>query len=106
MKNKKKEYIVVTNHTAMRWNQRIKRNVSRKAIEKYIFNGIIEPYFEDFYLLNDDIVLKLEVIEKPKYITIRVITTYGKISETPALNNLKAFIKEKRKYGKMCRKIY
>ena len=98
--------IIITNHGLIRWNQRVKQSTSKYAIKKYLskcyINDSIELYYKDFYLIDNDIIARLQVIEEDeKIIKIKLITTFGRISENPALNNLPEAIKLKHKYGKM-----
>lgn len=100
----RRKVIIITNHGLLRWNQRVKRQEKEKIIN-YIKKHQIEKYYNDFYLIDDDIVVKLEITKYNNYDLYKVITVFGRISDNPALNNIKEFIRCKKKYGRMCKKI-
>lgn len=101
--------IIITDHGCLRWNQRVKNGIGKNAIKKHLLKSYlsdeIESYWKDFYLIDNDIIARLEVITKnEEIIKIKLITVFGRISENPALNNLPDAIKLKRKYGNMFNK--
>lgn len=86
----RKEFIF-TNHFLKQWNKRVFKIKSKKKLMEYIKNttkqdGLWHQY-RDFYLLGDNIILVL----KRDGDKIIFITTYGKVSENPILNNIKQF---------------
>lgn len=98
------DIVIVTNHAHKRWNQRVCK-AKKIDIIKLFNEKPIEQYYKDFYIIDNDIVVKLDIIHKKQKDIIKIITTFGRISDTPALNNIKAFIKSKKYYGRMCHNI-
>lgn len=102
IKNEDFKNIFVTEHACKRWRQRVDptRSRGRKSISEYVkkcaINNKIETSGENTFVLENDIVIMVKLIESKKSKKLLLLTTYGKISEVPALGN----IKEMLKYGK------
>lgn len=101
--------ILITDHAHKRWKQRVGK-LNKTGISKYIKTcarkNKIEHYWEKFYIVDNDIVIRAEASHKEdgSIKRLRLITTFGRISDNPALNNIEVIVKEKHKYGKMIKR--
>ncbi len=99
--------IVITNHAATRWNDRIaNRDDSVSHICDYLWdrlnNGQIISYYrneEDVYLVEDDLVMVAEFTELDNQVNLLgeplhkmiIVTFLGRMSETMELRDLKTY---------------
>lgn len=101
--------IFITEHAHKRWKQRVGKG-NKVSIAKYIrrcaSSNRIEHYWEKFYILDNDIVIRAEAKydKEGNFLHLVLVTAFGRISENPALNNIPVLVKEKKKYGKMLKK--
>lgn len=101
--------IYVTEHAHKRWKQRVgkstKANIA-KYIRKCAQKNKIEYYWEKFYILDNDIVIRADAKydKEGNFLHLVLVTAFGRISENPALNNIPVIVREKKKYGKMLKK--
>lgn len=102
-------HVYITDHAHKRWKQRVGK-LDKTGISKYIRTcarrNKIEHYWDKFYIIDDDIVIRAEASHAADghIKSIRLITTFGRISDNPALNNIEMVVKERNKYGKMIRR--
>ncbi len=99
--------IVITNHAASRWNDRIARQEDTVAhicdfLWDRLNNGQIVSYYrkeEDVYLIDDDLVMVAEFAELDDRVSLIgeplhkmiVVTFLGRMSETMELRDLRTY---------------
>lgn len=88
--------IFITDHACMRWKQRVDpiSKKEKKKIAEYIRqcadSECIEIGDKNVYVLDNDVVIR---VKKRKSGKLMLLTVYGKISEVPALGNIKELLK-------------
>lgn len=103
------ERVYISTHAHKRWKQRVGL-LSKAGIAKYISycarNNKIEHYWDKFYIIDNDIVVRAipNYNKDNKVTSMTIVTAFGRISENPALNNIKFVVMQKNKYGKMLKK--
>lgn len=101
-KDFEEQNIYVSEHACQRWSQRVNRKQRCREIKQYIREcakkGKLEHEWNNYYILEDDIVIAAKQLNSGR---ILIITTFGRRSDSPCLNNLPEFVRMKNKYGKM-----
>lgn len=88
--------IFITDHACMRWKQRVDpiKSQEKRKISEYIRqcanSECIEIGDKNVYVLDNDVVIR---VKKRKSGKLMLLTVYGKISEVPALGNIKELLK-------------